>query len=71
MSLKTPGGLRRLLPVRHSAVIDFGCVSFKILWIKLRFSRVKVCVVMGYGLSEGNGEEREGSGMTWTGLWIK
>ena len=33
--------------VWHNAVIDFGCVSSKILWIKFKFSRVKVCVVVG------------------------
>ena len=32
--------------VWHSAVVDFGCVSFRILWIKFMFSRVKVCVVV-------------------------
>ena len=38
--------------VWHSAVTDFGCVRSRILWIKFRFSRVKVCVVVGYGPSE-------------------
>ena len=42
--------------VWHNAVIDFGCVSYRILWIK--FSRVKVCVVVGHGSNEGIGEER-------------
>ena len=37
-----------------SAVIDFGCVSSRILWIK-----VNVCVVVGYGPSEGSGKERD------------
>ena len=45
--------------VWHSAVIDFGCVNFRILWIKFKFSWVKVCVVVGYGPSEGDGEERD------------
>ena len=31
----------------HSAVIDFGCASSRILWIKFKFLRVKVCVVVG------------------------
>ena len=48
-----------LSDVWHSAVIDFGCISFKILWIKFKFSRVKVYVVVGYGPSEGNVEERD------------
>ena len=43
----------------HSAVIDFGCVSSRILWIKFKFSRVKVCVVVGYCPNEGIGEEME------------
>ena len=38
---------------------DFGCVSSKILWIKFKFSRVKVCVVVGYGPSERDVEERD------------
>ena len=42
-----------------SAVIDFGCVSSRILWIKFKFSRVKVCVGVGYSPNEGVGEERE------------
>ena len=40
-------------------MIDFGYVSSRILWIKFKFSRVKVCVVVRYGPSEGIGEERE------------
>ena len=34
-------------------------MSSRILWIKFKFSRVKVCVVVGCGPNEGNGEERE------------
>ena len=45
--------------VWHSAVADFGCVSSRILWIKLKFSRVKVCVVVGYDPNGGDGEERD------------
>ena len=46
-------------------VIDLGCVSSRILWNKFKFSRVKVCVVVGYGHNEGIDEERErfGNGM--------
>ena len=55
--------------VWHNAVIDFGCVSSRILWIKFKFSRVKVCVVVGYGPNEGNVRKGYiGSGTTWTGL---
>ena len=45
--------------VLHSAVVDFECVSSRILWIKFKFSRVKVCVVVGYESTEGDGEERD------------
>ena len=45
--------------VWHSAVIKFGCVSSRILWIKFKFSRIKVCVVVGYGPSKGDSEERD------------
>ena len=45
--------------VWHGAVEDFGCVSSRNLWIKFRFSRVKVCVVVGYRPNE-DGEERHG-----------
>ena len=41
-------------------MIEFGCVSSRILWVKFMFSRVEVCVVEErYDLREGNGEERE------------
>ena len=45
--------------VWHSAVIDFGLVSFRILGVIFKFSGVKVCVVLGCGPSEGDGEERD------------
>ena len=38
--------------VCHTAAIDFGFVSSRTLWIKFRFSMVKVCVVVGYDLTE-------------------
>ena len=40
-------------------MIDFGCVNSRILRIKFKFPRVKVCVVVGYSPSEGDGEERD------------
>ena len=46
--------------VWHSAVIDFECVGSRILWNKFKFSRIKVCVVVGYG-PNGGIEERERS----------
>ena len=45
--------------VWHSALIDFGCVSSRILFIKVKFSSVKVLVVARYGPNEGNGEVRD------------
>ena len=45
--------------VWHSAVIDFRCVSCRILRFKFRFSSVKVYLVVGYGLNKRNSEERE------------
>ena len=36
----------------HIAVIGFGCVSFRVLWVKFKFSRVKVCMVGVYVLNE-------------------
>ena len=52
-------GVAVLLNVWHSAVIKSGYVSSRILWIKFKFSRVKVCGVVGYGPNEGDGEERD------------
>ena len=47
-------GLTILLnDVWHLVVIDFGCVSSRILWIKFKFSKVKICVVVWYGPNEG------------------
>ena len=51
------------------AVVKSECVSSRILSIKFKFSRVKVCVVVRYGPNEGDGEER-GSGTTWAELYI-
>ena len=42
-----------------SAVEAFGCVNSRIFWIKFKFSRVKICVVVGYGPNEGGGEETD------------
>ena len=58
--------------VWHSAMVDFGCASSKVLWIKFKFSRVKFvwwwwCMVP----MKERVKERTDSGMTWTGLRIK
>ena len=37
----------------------YGCVSSIILWIKFKFSRAEICVVMGYDPNEGDGEKRD------------
>ena len=43
----------------HSAVVKSRYVSSRILWFKFKFSRVKVSVTVGYGPTEGDGEERD------------
>ena len=48
----------------HCAVVDFGCLSSTILCIKFKFSRVKVCVLVGYGPSEGVLKKGTDSGTT-------
>ena len=42
--------------VWHSAVLKLGSVSYRILWIKFKFSWIKVCVVVGYGPNEEDGQ---------------
>ena len=46
--------------VLHNAAVGSGYVSSRIHWIKLKFSRIKVCVVVGYCLNEGDGKEGDG-----------
>ena len=43
----------------HSAVIEFGCISPTVHWINFMFSKVKVCVMVVYGPTEGEAEEKE------------
>ena len=40
-------------------MVDFGCFSSRILWIKVKFSKIKVFVVVGYSPNEGDGEEKD------------
>ena len=47
--------------MRQSAAIDFGFISSKTRWFKLKLSRVKVCLMAM--LKKGRS-----SGITWTGL---
>ena len=35
--------------VWHSAVNDYGFITSRMLWVKFKFSKVKVCVVVVYG----------------------
>ena len=70
MEIAREGVAVLLNDVWHSTVVKSGYVSSRILWIKFKFSRVKVYVAVGYGPNEGDGEEREGFGTTRTGLWI-
>ena len=43
----------------HRAVIGFEYVTSRILWVKLKFSRVEFCVVAVHDQTEGEVEERE------------
>ena len=45
--------------VWYSAVVKSGYISSRILWIKLKFSRLKYVWWLKYGPTEGDGEERE------------
>ena len=45
--------------VWHRTVIDFGCIHSRILWNKFKFSRVKLCEVLGYGSNEGEDKEMD------------
>ena len=40
-------------------MFDLRFVTSRILWVKFKFSRVKICVVVGYGPTEAYSEERE------------
>ena len=62
MERATEGVAVVLNDVWHSAVVKSVYVSSRIFWIKFKFSRVKFCVVVGYGPNEGDGEERDGHG---------
>ena len=44
--------IERLRNVWHSAVIDFICLTSRTLWVKFKFSRVKVSVVVVCGQTE-------------------
>ena len=56
--------------VWHSAVVNSGYVISRILWFKFKFSRVKVCVVVRYGPTEGDGEERDRFWNNMDRIWI-
>ena len=43
----------------HNAVIDFRCIIFRTIWIKFKFSRLKMCVGVVYGPTEGKVVEKE------------
>ena len=61
---RTREGLVVLLnDVWHVAMIEFQYISSRILWVKFKFSRIKVCGVVGYGPTEGIVEKGRGSGM--------
>ena len=58
------GAAALLNDVWHSAVVKSEFISYRILWIKFKFTRVKVCVVVGYGPNEWDGEDRTTAGIT-------
>ena len=57
--------------VWHSAVVKSGYVSSRILWIKFKFSRVKVKGgVQPHCPLKEMVKQEIGFRMTWTGLWV-
>ena len=42
----------------RNAMIGVRYVSSRIVWVKFKFSRIKVCIVAVYGLKEGKVKER-------------
>ena len=57
---RTRGGVTVLMnDKRHTGVIEFECVSSRILRVKFKLSEVKVCVVVEYGPTEREFVERE------------
>ena len=45
--------------VWYTVVVEFGCVSYRILWAKFKFPRGKMRVVVVCGFTEGDVEERD------------
>ena len=45
--------------VWYIAAYDFGCVRSRTLWVKFKFSMVKLFVMVVYGPTEEDVEERE------------
>ena len=41
----------------YKAMVDFVCVSPIILMVKFKFEKVKVCVIVTHGSSDGNAGE--------------
>ena len=52
-------------------MIDFGCISSRILWVKFKFPIIKICMVVVHGSTEGEVKERERFWNDLTGLKIK
>lgn len=44
-------------------MVDFECVSIRILMVKFKPEKNEICVVVAYRPSEGDGEESEIFGM--------
>ena len=69
MEIAREGVTILLNDIWHRIVVNVGCVSSTIFRIKVKFSRVKVCVVVGYGPNERDGELRNSVGNGYR-LWI-
>ena len=50
----------------RDAVVELLYVNCRILWVTFRFSKIKLCVVVGYGSTKRYGEERK---WIWNFLW--
>ena len=52
--------------VCHSAVINFRCVNTRNLWVKFKFSKVEICLMVRMISMRGMSKKERGSGTTWT-----
>ena len=50
--------------------VYFGCVRSKILWVKLKFARVKMCFAKAYASIYEDNEQKEKFRSDLIGLWV-